>query len=82
MLMAFQNSKKHISKENSFYEVPVCYKTTNEEFNESLYFEDLKCHGYEMFDRHKNVSMEHSILVMKVLAKLHALSFGLRVSIN
>lgn len=40
---------------------------------------DLKLQGFEMFDRHKDITLEHAVLVMKVLGKLHAVSYAIRV---
>lgn len=31
-----------------------------------------------MFDRHSEVTFQHAVLVMRVLGKLHAMSYGLR----
>lgn len=39
---------------------------------------DLKLEGFEMFDRHKAQGLEHFQLVVKALARLHAISFALR----
>lgn len=79
MFKEFQDGKVDIPKEKIFYEVPICYRTINIEFNEALFMDDLKLKGFEMFDRHKEITIDHAVLVMKVLGKLHAVSYAMRV---
>jgi hypothetical protein len=40
--------------------------------HEAIFFEDLKARNFEMFDRFKDVTKEHVFIVMKALAKMHA----------
>lgn len=77
MFRNFQQSKG-INILNGFYEIPRCLYTCDLEFEEILIFEDLQHLGFEMFDRHSEVTFPHAVLVMRVLGKLHAISYGLR----
>lgn len=61
-----------------FYQIPRCLKTCVEEYKEAIFMADLKQDGFEMFDRHKEQGVEHFRLVVRTLARLHALSFALR----
>lgn len=77
MFRDFQESKG-IGILGGFNEIPRCLHTCDLEFHEILIFEDLKHFGFEMFDRHSEVKFPHAVLVMRVLGKLHAISYGLR----
>lgn len=78
LFMSYQQSKG-ICVAEGFYEVPECYASIMTEYEEALFFEDLKATGFEMFDRHKSVTFEHVCLVMETLGKFHAISLGLKV---
>lgn len=73
LFMNYQQSKGICAAEG-FYEVPECYASIMTEYEEALFFEDLKASGFEMFDRHKSVTFEHVRLVMETLGKFHAIS--------
>lgn len=77
MFRDFQESKG-IDISSGFHEIPRCLHTCDLEFQEMLIFEDLKQHGFEMFNRHSEVTYPHAVLVMRVLGKLHAISYGMR----
>lgn len=74
----FQEEKGIDVEKEGFHHVPFCYKTLVDDPYEGLYFEDLKAKGFEMFDRHKNVTKEQVVLVMKSLAKFHAISYSIK----
>lgn len=74
----FQKDKGIDVEKDGFHHAPHCYKTLAEEPYEGLYFEDLKANGFEMFDRLKEVSKEHVLLVMQILAKMHAIFFSIK----
>ena len=61
-----------------FYEVPSCVKSGMIEYNEFIFLEDLKVTGFEMYDRFKNVTVDYANETMKILGKLHALSFAIK----
>lgn len=75
---SFQESKGINVELEGFNHVPLCYKAISENTKEGLFFEDLKVKGFEMFDRLKDVTKEHVILVMKTLAKFHATFYALK----
>lgn len=62
---------------DGFHEFPQCYKTITTEFNECLFIEDLTHSNFKMIDRDE-VTTEHILLVMKTVAKFHAISFCLK----
>lgn len=74
----FQLEKGINVQHEGFHEVPMCFKALADEPYEALFFEDLKAVGFEMFDRQKEVTKDHVILVLKSLAKLHALYFAIK----
>lgn len=42
-----------------------------------IIFEDLSANGYMMADRNKGLDLEHTTLVLKFMARLHAASYVL-----
>ncbi|XP_063241157.1 uncharacterized protein LOC134541572 [Bacillus rossius redtenbacheri] len=54
------------------YFSPYCYPTTR---TDAIILEDLKPLGYHMADRKKQLDMDHALLVLSTLAKLHAFSY-------
>lgn len=74
----FQEQKGILVAKDGFYEVAKCYKSLTEDLYEGLFFEDLRESGYEMFDRFKKATKEHVILVMKSIARFHAVSFAIK----
>lgn len=73
----FQKSMK-IKLEDSFFEYPECYKTLTEDYHEAVFLSDLRLDGFHMFSRHEELSFDHVVLVIKMLAKLHAVSFAIK----
>jgi len=78
MYKKFQEEKGINIEKDGFHHIPFCYKTLTEEPFEGLYLEDLKASGFEMFDRLKEVTKEHVFLVMKNLAKMHAIFYSMK----
>ncbi|CAG9802883.1 unnamed protein product [Chironomus riparius] len=78
MYKKFQEEKGIDVEKDGFHHIPYCYKTLIEEPYEGLYFEDLNASGFEMFDRLKEVTKEHVFLVMKSLAKMHAVFYSIK----
>jgi hypothetical protein len=76
--LQFQEQKGILVNEDGFHEVAKCYKSMTEEPFEGLFFEDLNESGFEMFDRFKKATKEHVMLVMKSVAKFHAISFAVK----
>lgn len=81
-LFAEFQTDKGLSQNECFYEIPKCYKTISMEMDEAIFLEDLKIKQYFMYDRKKLIDIEHSRLIMNVLGKLHAISFGLKTDNN
>lgn len=80
MIKKFQEQKGINVEQEGFHEVPKCFKTVTVERSEAIFMEDLKGRGFEMFDRFKEVRIDHVSMVMKVLGKFHAISFAIKVS--
>lgn len=75
----FEESKGVIEEENGFTEYPKCYRTIDIEPSECIILEDLSSRNFSIIDRYtEEVSAEHVRLVMKSLAKYHAISFALK----
>lgn len=77
ILKKFQATKDR-KVENGFYEYPCCLKNSTVEYEEALYFEDLKISGFLMYNRHIEASYPHSKLIMETLGKLHAVSYAIK----
>lgn len=62
---------------DGFHEFPKCYKTITTESIECLFLEDLAKSNFKMIDK-DDMSPEHIFLVIKTLAKFHAVSFAIK----
>lgn len=74
----FQEEKGIDVKNEGFYQVPLCFKSMTEDLYEGLIFEDLKASGFEMYDRLKNLTIDHVLITVKVIAKMHAVFFAIK----
>lgn len=73
----FQTSKK-MKLEDSFFEYPECYKTLTEDYYEAVFLKDLRRDEFCMFNRFEELSLDYVLLIVKILAKLHAVSFAIK----
>lgn len=71
----FQESRNIVVKRDGFYEHSVCFKSIDEEPFECLFLQDLVERNYKMIDKNE-LTVEHILLVMKALGKLHAISLA------
>jgi len=78
MYKKFQEQKGIIVETDGFNQIPFCHKSLTAEPFEGLYFEDLKLRGFEVYDRNKELTKEHVMLVMEVLAKMHAIFYCMK----
>lgn len=78
MFKKFQEEKGIVVKNDGFYEVPECYKSLTDDQNEGLFLEDVRVTKFHMFDRFQNTTFEHVSIVMKTLAKYHAISLAIK----
>lgn len=77
-LRRFEQSKC-ADPEINFKDYAQCYRTVDMEFSECLLLEDLDARGFVMLDRcHEDITVEHIRLLMRSLAKLHAISFAMK----
>lgn len=74
----FEQSKGISNKENTFFEYPKCYRSVHDELQESLVLEDLSLREFKMIDKKEETTADHVILVMRALAKYHAISFAVQ----
>lgn len=66
-------------EENGFNEYPKCYRTVDEDPDESIFLEDMSCRAFTMIDKSKEeVTADHVRLVMQSLGKFHAISFAIK----
>lgn len=78
-LRLFEQSKGVNIEVNGFVEYPICYQTSDKEFNECLLLEDVCVRGFRDIDRyHEEISADHVYLIMKTLGKFHAISLALK----
>jgi hypothetical protein len=61
-----------------FHEAPLVHLTMPNANLEAIFFEDLKAMNFEMFDRFKDITRDYVVLVLKALAKMHALFFSIK----
>ncbi|XP_055614000.1 uncharacterized protein LOC129760375 [Uranotaenia lowii] len=80
MLEQFQQERGIDPKDGreAFNQIPQCLATCLDEFEEAIFMRDLKEEGFSMVDRHSIPTIQHFRMVVKGLARLHALSFGLK----
>ena len=78
MYKQFQEEKGIDVNKDGFHQVPFCFKALTDDPYEGLYFDDLKARGFEMFDRLQLVSKEQVLIVMKSLAKMHAVFYCIK----
>lgn len=65
-------------KVEGFASVPKFYGVYKEKSKNVIVLENLRARGYTLFDRHKLMDDAHLDLVMKTMAKFHAISFALK----
>lgn len=70
--LKFVNEK---GAKNCLSYVPKCYGTSSTNI---IGLENLKSKGFEIFDNSKMMNNEHIELVLKTMAKLHAISFAFK----
>lgn len=75
---AFQLAKGVKIETEGFFEVPYCYKSMTVEPYEALFLEDLSEKGFGVANRKESFSKEQVILVIKTLAKMHALFYSIK----
>lgn len=73
----FQASRNIVVSKDGFHEYSQCYKYLDEEPFECLFLQDISEKGFEMINKDE-LTVEHILLVMKVLGKLHAVSFAIK----
>lgn len=72
--------EKGLSEAESFLSFPKVY-TCEEDFENNTYIlimEDLRPKNYQMWPKEKTVPLNHELLVMKELGKLHGISFAMK----
>lgn len=75
----FQQEKR-LSEADSFLAFPKVYACEEDLENNTyiLIMEDLRPKNYQMWPKEKTVPLDHELLVMKELGKLHGLSFAMK----
>lgn len=73
----FQESRNIVVRKEGFHEYSVCFKSIDEEPFECLFLQDLSERNFQMIDKN-DLTVEHVLLVMKALGKLHAISLALK----
>lgn len=74
----FQEEKGIDFAKDGFNNVAVCYKILHEEPCEGLFFENLRVKGFDMFNRHNDLTKEHVLLTMRALGKMHSIFYALK----
>ncbi|XP_013171726.1 PREDICTED: uncharacterized protein LOC106120822 isoform X2 [Papilio xuthus] len=69
---------KYDLPEEEIFKYPICYGTLMERMNETILLEDLVMSNFTMLDKTKPLYNETVKLVLKDVAKFHAMSYVLR----
>lgn len=79
ILAKFQDEKK-VPKNEQFVSYPKCYATKIDEQKEqfAIILEDLRPHGFKLWDKATPSPIENVRLAMKELGKFHGLSFAMK----
>lgn len=75
----FERLQENMPLPGRFIEYPKLYKCSNSEPDQCLLIEDLTDNGFRTHIHGGPITLEHILLVLKVLAKFHAQSFILRI---
>ncbi|XP_031631012.1 uncharacterized protein LOC116345636 isoform X2 [Contarinia nasturtii] len=77
--IAFQR-EKGLSAVDSFVSFPKVFESEMSEENETcfLIMEDLRPKNFEMWPKEQTIAIDHELLVMRELGKLHAVSFAMK----
>lgn len=72
--------EKGLSESESFLSFPIVYDSLADEENDQycLIMEDLRPKKFQMWPKQDPIALDHAQLLMKELAKLHAISFALK----
>ena len=80
VLPAFVEFQKErgLSEKDGFFAFPKCYKVVADEEADHfvIIMENLKTMGFKMWPKEKSLAIEQMKLIMRELAKLHAISFA------
>ncbi|KAF5285446.1 hypothetical protein FQR65_LT02286 [Abscondita terminalis] len=79
VLYEFDLLQKEINVKKPFKSYPRYYDSSMESLNEFVILEDMNEQGFELHCRRRLLNLDHSLLVLREYAKLHALSFAMRL---
>jgi hypothetical protein len=74
----FQEEKGIDVEKDGFNHAAHCYKVILDEPCEGLFFDNLRAKGFDMFNRHDDLTKDYVILTMKALGKMHALFYSIK----
>lgn len=75
----FKQIQREFGVEGPWESIPKCFHSSEIPFKEALVLEDLRTQGFALWARHQQMDGGHLKLVLGEYAKLHALSFALRL---
>lgn len=67
-----------LNKDDSFIKIPKFYGCDRTELHESLVLENMKPHGYQMWNRMLPMNDDHINLILNNYSKLHSVSFVMK----
>lgn len=76
-LERFQREVVGLSKDEIYTPWPKCFACKTDGKNDYIAMEDLKVQGFRMANRKVGLDFDHCEVVMKAMARFHALSYGL-----
>jgi hypothetical protein len=78
VVTSFRTFQEEMGKENFLDFISRCYAAQISDSGELLIFENLKCQGYNLWDRKIPMTYDHIKLVLQAYGKWHAFSLALR----
>ncbi|KAF5285447.1 hypothetical protein FQR65_LT02287 [Abscondita terminalis] len=79
VLYEFAVLQRELNINAPFKSYPKYYDSSTKSSNEALILEDMKEKGFELYKGRKLLNFEHAVMILREYAKLHALSFAMRL---
>lgn len=76
---AFETFQIDQNVQDIFQKFAKCYSVCKENHQEAIILQNLKCLGYDVYDRMKPQNLDHVMFVFDCYGKLHALSLGMKL---
>ncbi|KAF5285452.1 hypothetical protein FQR65_LT02292 [Abscondita terminalis] len=82
VLYEFEKFQKETKITDPFQSYPMYYGCCLVNMNEAVFLNDVTEQEYELYNRRRYLDYNHTVLVLEEYAKLHAISFAMRLQKN